>query len=138
MEQEVIRVLTKLIPRQEWRSFCAAYGAQHRGWLVDVTEVSSGENGEKQEETRTAAEAELRGLRFEETPAGPHIAIATRDPDGPSVHSLHDPVSLHVEESETGEHLGCFVDTAGDRALMVRFRQPSRPETVDGLAPSEL
>ncbi|HVC21194.1 MAG TPA: DUF5335 family protein [Vicinamibacterales bacterium] len=121
---------SQVIPLSQWRQYLDSFSRQYDGWLVSM-EVDSPEIG---------AQPEIDNLPLEGISAD---TVSTRDAtigivagrvtDGRLTHTIVHATGLAVEETESGVKVALQVTAADGTTTILRFRSPSRPETVDGV-----
>ncbi|HLK34332.1 MAG TPA: DUF5335 family protein [Terriglobales bacterium] len=118
------------IPRGEWLSFLDGFSRQHERWLVSMEVEGRG--------SVTGVEAEnlqLEGITPEHSEGHDRISIALgRSPDDHLTHFVSDPKRLLFLEGGSGGHGGLEIEAADGSRTVIRFRGPSRPETLNDVA----
>lgn len=130
------------IPQAQWQTFCDEFSRQHRGWRVKVDTVDTQLLDEDPAATETNAEILAHDQVFQGITAEPktdavELNVFVGEGSECLTHSVTEPLRLRFEESLGGAHRGLRIDEASGRSTRVRFRVPSAPETLDGLAGSE-
>lgn len=118
------------IPRGEWLSFLDSFSRQHEGWLATV-EVAEGEGGSGVE----AENLKFEGATPEHSEGHDRISIALgKAPDDHLTHFISDPVRVVFLETKGSGHVGLQIEAADGGRTLVRFRGPSKPETMNDVA----
>jgi Family of unknown function (DUF5335) len=117
------------IAPSEWSSFLDTFSRQHEGWLVTVTDISSGGGSPRVE----AREMPLQGIFVD--PHDQSIAVAVGgSPEHHLTHTINRAARLIVEQSDSGADVGLTIERQSGRSTRLEFRAAMRPEEVDGLA----
>jgi hypothetical protein len=130
------------IPLDEWSEFCQEFSVQHRGWLATVG--LSDTQAVDLKPLDPPLEIIAQHLSFEglelKLRNGPErkLSVTMGEQQWRMTHVVHEPLRIWVEQSEQGAHRGLRVDNARGKSMLLRFRVPAVPETLDGLAESEL
>lgn len=130
------------IPVDEWDEFCEEFTVQHRGWLttIGLADTQAVDANPLNPPLKIVA----KQLAFEEiipkyrNGAEVKLSITVGEQQWRMTHVVHGPLQIWAEQSEEGAHRGLRVDSAMGKTLLLRFRVASLPETLDGLAESEL
>lgn len=128
------------IPRAQWPAFCSSFGREHHGWLVTLGEVDTGRLDREAQEARVTMVRIAEGVELSQVTydrAGDRIVIEARDHGRQACWAVADPQRVLVE-SENDAHRGLRLDGRLGKTLLVEFRVAAAPETLDGLAESEL
>lgn len=122
--------VSREIPRGEWLSFLDVFSRQHEDWLVTL-EVAEGQ-------ARSGVEAEnvkFQGITPEHSEGHDRISIALgKEPDDHLTHFVADPLRVLFLESKSGAHVGLQIEAADGSRTSIRFRGPSKPETLNDVA----
>ncbi|NIP71846.1 MAG: hypothetical protein GWO16_01880 [Gammaproteobacteria bacterium] len=127
------------IPRREWPVFCDGFTRQHHGWrvsleLADTAELERAGGGVVH---RLAHDLTFQGITEERDQGEAALSITVRDGARHVTHWVRVPAHLFSEIEPNGAHRGLRIDAAGGESVLIRFRAPARPETLDGIAAAE-
>lgn len=128
------------IAQDQWPAFCRDFSLQHHGWLVATSVIEpesppSPDGGEGPHTHLTARDlpfSELRAL-----PNGRGLTLLLGDGNRHVHESISDATSLHALETAEGAHAGLRIDKRTGGSLLLNFRVPARPESLDGMAAAE-
>ncbi len=131
---------TQLIASEEWLRFCEEFSRQHRGWLattsfVDEASASAGSENQITAEHGVVRDIPFHALRFE--PSKRDLLMLLEDGNTCITQPISAATRICLLETEEGAHAGLRIDRAGGGTIMLRFRAPARPESLDGIAASE-
>jgi hypothetical protein len=108
----------------QWKAFLRSYCDQHTGWLARVVEADG-------QATRLRP---LREVRLECVDAHDRIVFCFEGEDHVAPHPRH----LRVLRAPDGADQGLEIVSGDGDVNRVEFREATRPETLDGMAPGEL
>ena len=128
------------LAQDQWVAFCKDFSLQHHGWLVATSVIepespASPDTGEHAHAHLTARDlpfSELRAL-----PNGRGLNLLLGDGKLHIHESIADVESLHALETPEGAHAGLRIDRRNGGSLLLNFRVPARPDSLDGIAASE-
>lgn len=131
------------IPNDQWKEFCEHFTRRHHGWLVDVYEADRTllENDPERaisKAYRIAHSQVLDGLTLEVSDHARDIYVRVGRGRDEVVHGVRGAQRLCIERTPEGEELGLRIDDGNDSATWVHFRVGAAPETLDGLAETEI
>jgi hypothetical protein len=132
-------VKTRKISVDEWRGFCDTFSREHHGWLVSVA-VSApglGNTGEPMPAKILAQNLPLQEVREAQTDADAEIMITVGE-GADETSFLVEKVAAVYENSDAEKDIGMRIDSTNNTSTVVQFRAPAEPETLDGLAQSEM
>lgn len=128
------------VPEAEWPDYCATFGRQHHGWLVNLWRVDT----RSLETDRAAALAQgtllagkqpLQAVKLAPDGHGLKVEIGTAEA---AQQVSAEAVCRLWRERVDDAHEGMRIDQDDGSSLLIEFRAPARPEELDGLAASEL
>jgi hypothetical protein len=134
------------IPIEQWQTFCDQFSRQHHSWIVNVS-VSDSNTAVIAEIGAEEAERRMRPLSravvFDAIAIEPHychnaVSILVGAPPGEVAHLIDNPRRLFFRHTEEGAHEGLVVESGSGQTALLRFRAAALPETLDGLADTEL
>jgi hypothetical protein len=131
-------MISQEIPRHQWQEFCEQFSRQHHDWRVSLGVTNSAVNEEDPEaEGRilvVAAEMPLQDISIDRSGEEPRLTVSVGDRYDHVTHWVHQPRRVCFQQTDQGAHVGLIVDEETDRTTILRFRTPTAPETLDGLA----
>jgi hypothetical protein len=116
-------MITREIPRNQWREFLDAFSKQHESWLARV-ELIGGEIGRGLE----ARELPLRGITADE-----EISIQVGDRDDHITHTIRHPTHVRLAQTEAGVDVALQIESSDEPTTILRFRATVEPMLVDGV-----
>lgn len=127
------------IPRQQWRPLCDEFSRGHRGWLVCIWVVDTGnlESGLDEDADNTIRDLELGEITLESHGDRMDMVIIARDRKVHADHFVRGIESIHLEHDADGIEIGLRVDDEDQQTTLMRFRAPASPESLDGMAAGE-
>lgn len=126
------------IPPGEWSEFFSEFNRLHHGWLVTVGVVDTDLLAQAPR-VRPHVVSELEPLEeIRASAGGEDVAIVTGRERGRIAHYVHHPLRLLLDRSDQGADESLRIDDDAGRSTLVHFRSSALPETLDGLAQSEL
>lgn len=132
MSPEPPGALGEEIPRADWPEFCRSFTRLHQGWLASLHTAEPGAGSE------WALAEELPFLGLWQDDAGSRLGLDLGAGSARLVHTVEQPVRLRLERAPGGGDAGLYIETADGGSLLLSFRVPARPESLDGLGPGEL
>jgi hypothetical protein len=135
------------VPRARWGETLADFSQRHRGWLLQawalptaVADTSTGYDGGGRREL--AAGVPLHGVELATRGAVPAIVVHVCDEHGNErgqpLLRIDLPRALALERTATGDVAGLRIDDASGHTTWLHFRTTASPESLDGLAETEL
>ncbi len=130
------------VPENAWRERCEIFSREHRGWLVNVRRVETA----RLEQDRAAALAAgqllvsdkpLQQVVEAEQAGKVELAVTVGKGADSDTIRVADAVRL-IRERRDGAHAGLRIDSNDGTSTLVEFRVAAVPETLDGVAESEL
>ncbi|MDF9392399.1 MULTISPECIES: hypothetical protein [Methylococcus] len=127
---------TRPIAPADWVGFCEAFSRQHRGWLVttsirDKPAAAERDVAEVAEERCIVRDVRFRSLCFE--PKDGSLSLLLGEGALQITQSIAEVAAIGVLEAGEGIHAGLRIDSAGHGAMILRFRAPASPDSLDGL-----
>jgi len=116
------------IPPAEWGDFCRSFTHQHQGWIADLARVDERGHAEP-----VVEDGRLRSLEPGEPADGGGLSELQLTVE-PRTVAVNGPRRIRFAETDEGGHSSLWIDAADGSSLVLRFRVPARPETVDGVA----
>lgn len=124
----------------DWQAFCERFTRQHQGWLVTI-DVGSMEPDQDAPPVRTRRRLTNNDpLKAVAAVPNPHGAILLVETGGaPTTRVLIGrPVRLRLQQTDEEANAGICIDADDGQTMRLAFRVAARPETADGLGPSEV
>ena len=122
----------------DWKGFCDAFSRRHGGWKVDILSIPTRllEQDPDAEDAgqRLSHDAAFHGVSVEGAASGRLLTVAAGEPPQHLDHRVGKPVHLWLEQEGPVFH-GLRIDDAQGQSTLIRFRVPTAPEAVDGIAP---
>lgn len=130
----------EIIPYEQWRKLCERFSRSHRGWLICLWVVDTGnlESGLAEDSNKAIRDLELGEITLERHGERIDMVIIARDDEVHADHIIRGVESVCVEHDADGVESGLRIDSEDQRSTLVRFRVPANPESLDGVAPGEL
>jgi len=111
------------VPHEKWKDFLISYRRQHEGWLTTFLAPDG---------TATAL-LPLRDVRLECVDGHDRIVFGFEGED----HAVPHPRHLRTLRGDDGAHQGLEIVSDDGDVTRLQFREATRPETLDGMAPGE-
>jgi hypothetical protein len=146
-----------VVPEASWAKTLADFSHRHRGWLLQAwalptaaaDDAGAGDADPAREpdaheagRRELAAGVPLHGVELDSGGTGPAILVHACDEHGSErgvpVLRIDDPRVLVLERSAVGDVAGLRVDDAYGHTTRLHFRTTAPPETLNGLAETEL
>ncbi|MDZ7754100.1 MAG: hypothetical protein U5S82_21280 [Gammaproteobacteria bacterium] len=126
------------IPPREWAAFCARFGDQHHGWLVEVSRLATREAADEGAEATPlmAGYRPLTGVTTQTSGGRTAVVVTAGDGDDGVSLVVDDVVALYSRRIGDA-HQGLRIDSADGTTTLVQFRTAAVPDALDGLAESE-
>ncbi|QXP85634.1 hypothetical protein ABZN20_11410 [Methylococcus sp. ANG] len=126
---------TKPVASTDWVGFCEEFSRQHRGWLVTTSirdKPLAAENNvaDAAEERCVVRDVRFRGLSFE--PKDGSLSVSLGEGALQITQSIAEVAAIGLLEAGQGVHAGLRIDSAGHGAMILRFRAPASPDSLDG------
>lgn len=120
---------TREIPRDDWINFLDSFSRQHEGWLVTIDQ-------EKPERRSTEAENRpLTGISTDHLDSRDQVYVSVdKQASEHLTHTITQPRRIRLIVTQSGAHETLEIESASGSRMLVRFRSPARPETLDGIA----
>ncbi len=112
------------IAHPQWKEFLLAYARQHVGWLAGFVAPK----------TQGTEPLPLHDIRLECVDGHDRIVLVL----GEEEHVVPHPRHLRALRADDGAHQGLEIVSSDGDVTALRFREATRPETLDGMAPGEL
>ncbi|WJW76566.1 hypothetical protein QVG61_05610 [Thiohalobacter sp. IOR34] len=130
------------VPEAQWPAFCEAFSLEHHGWLVNVRRVATDLLGRDRAAAIEAGhllaqEQPLQGISLQPGDEWPRLEVSVGEAGRPECFPVA-AVRRLFRERVNEQHQGLRIDASDGQSLLVEFRTPARPESLDGLAASEL
>lgn len=130
------------VPAELWGLCCTEFGLAHQGWLADVALVETARLNTMRRgiESRWRVlrhDAPLRRVVVEPQAEGSMLLVLTGRGAALHLDRLLAVSRLFILE-EDGAHRGMRIDGAGGDSMLIWFRVPAVPETLDGIVPAQL
>nr|WP_305793018.1 DUF5335 family protein [Sedimenticola hydrogenitrophicus] len=128
------------IPHEQWRNLCEGFSRTHRGWLICLWVVDTGnlEAGLTDATEKAIRDLELGEIIVERHGQRTDMVVIARDDQTHADHIIRGVVAVSVERDTDGRTNGLRIDSDDNKTALVRFRVPANSESLDGLAPGEL
>jgi hypothetical protein len=130
------------IPDNQWQLFCEGFTRQHHGWLVSLCQLQTRELGTGDTPAQTAVHLFPGTRPLEEVREGhsngrAEIMVTVGEGSDETSFLIEDAVALYTRRAGDA-HQGLRVDSGNGTSTLIEFRTPAEPETLDGLAESEI
>ena len=120
---------TTEIPRTKWSDALKEFSAIHEGWLVSIDVLSDAIGAQPE-----VIDLPLLGTDFDASGGGLVTVAAARSASDHITHSIKAPRHIWMKRDKTGAVAALEIESADGTKVIVRFRVPALPETVDGIA----
>ena len=121
---------TREIPREQWRQELDSFSRQHEGWIVRVRVTDP--DGHTQTEAR---DLPLQGVSADSPRTDGVAIIVGRAPDDHVTHEVPNPVTIAIEQSDSGAERALRIRAGDGSTTTVEFRSAARAEDVDHVGP---
>jgi hypothetical protein len=126
----------KPVASSDWVRFCEEFSRQHRGWLVttsirDRPLVAENDGADTAEERCVVRDVRFRGISFE--PRDGSLSVTLGEGALQITQSIAEVAAIGLLEAGPGVHAGLRIESAGHGAMILRFRAPASPESLDGV-----
>lgn len=130
------------IPENQWSEFCEGFSHEHHGWLVSLRRVNTDQLGRDRSAALKNGDVLAEDLPLQEVrekhkdDATKFMVTVGKGAEEVSI-PVPNVVRLYSEKSDDA-HKGLRLDGGDGSSRLIEFRVAARPETMDGLAESEL
>ena len=128
------------IPPDHWQDFCDEFAGRHRGWQVTISraDTPAPRCPPATPPTRLLGEPRpLREVRYTRLEEAAEVLITVGEDGGGQSFFVENVVDLFERRAGEADQ-GLRIDSGDGTTLLVEFRAPAAPETLDGIADTEL
>jgi len=130
------------IEQGTWRNFLDSFAREHLGWLVTIKsfstrELPAEELGKRVPENILVRQYPLEDIRESERADGMDVMLTVGTGRDENSILIEDVYWIYLHKTDSAES-GLRIHSRDHTTILVEFRTPASPQSVDGLAKTEL